>query len=139
MNHIKIVKPDGERIYDWMCTSEGLEFDFLIGFDSDEETLGNIAELIEAAISQCTLEWEPEWEDGDEPCLECSAKIPFEYALEIWQAPTVRQYDCVLSKSTTGERLRILKRDCVSIEAAKQVAQCWVNEKLNGGESIAGN
>jgi hypothetical protein len=133
MNHIKIVPTNINSLI------EDVE-----NLHTDERgivttTIPLIKRMLEAALSQCTLEWEPEWEDGDEPCLECSAKIPFEYALEIWQAPTVRQYDCVLSKSTTGERLRILKRDCVSIEAAKQVAQCWVNEKLNGGESIAGN
>ena len=133
MNHIKIVP-----------TNINLLIEDVENLHTDERgivttTIPLIKRMLEAALSQYTIEWEPEWEAADEPCSAGSAKIPFEYALGIWQAPTVRQYDCVLSKSTTGERMRILKRDCVSSEAAKQVAQCWVNEKLNGGESIAGN
>jgi hypothetical protein len=131
MNHIKIVKPDGERIYDWMCTSEGLEFDFLIGFDSDEETLGNIAELIEAAISQCTLECPLEWEEHlhlktQEPCLWSAEVISGEC---IWISVNLRTQWFSVSWRQNG-----LFENIESLEAAKQAAQGWVNEKLNGGE-----
>ena len=134
MNQIKIVKPDGESIYDWMCTSEGLAFDFLIGFDSDEETLGNIAELIESALSQCTLECPLEWEDQPEDTRITSCGFPLaSSSLLLGFVPfAVVRVQGKFRPIVMG-RFMAIEDDLESLEAAKQAAQDFVNEKLNGG------